>query len=141
MARSLVVLLGLALFAGAAAQELRLAPEEAQAVRAVIEAQLDAFRKDDAARAYSYASDGIRQAFPTPEKFLEMVRTSYPVVYRPRSVEFAEPVLVELGVVQPVVLSDAAGRYWLALYPMVRRPDGVWRIDGCQLKQLPKRAA
>ncbi len=38
---------------------MRLAPEEARAVRAVIEAQLDAFRHDDAARAFSYATDDI----------------------------------------------------------------------------------
>src|SRR5438309_4217231 len=35
-------------------------PEDARAVRAVIEAQLDAFGRDDAARAFSLATPGIR---------------------------------------------------------------------------------
>jgi hypothetical protein len=102
-------------------------------VREVIEAQLDAFRRDDAPRAFSYASAGIRAAFGTPEVFMEMVRTQYAVVYRPQSVQFDAPVVIEGGVVQPVRLTDAEGRTWIALYPMERQPDGGWRIDGCQL--------
>ena len=43
---------------------------DARAVRQVIEAQLDAFKRDDAPRAFSYAAPGIREAFGTPEKFM-----------------------------------------------------------------------
>ncbi len=50
--------------------------EDAAAVRKVIEAQLDAFRKDDAPRAFSYATAGIRMTFGTAENFMEMVRTN-----------------------------------------------------------------
>ena len=109
---------------------------DARAVRAVIEAQLDAFRKDDAARAFSLASPGIRATFGTPENFIEMVRTSYAVVYRPRSVLFEAPVAIDGQVVQPVRMTDGEGRAWLALYPMQRQPDGTWRTDGCQLGRL-----
>src|SRR6266568_3695810 len=48
-------------------------PEDARAVRAVIEAQLDAFRRDDAARAFSLATPGIRATFGDAETFMEMV--------------------------------------------------------------------
>ena len=40
---------------------------DARAVREVIEAQLEAFKRDDAARAFSYAAPGIRATFGTPE--------------------------------------------------------------------------
>ena len=53
-------------------------------MRAVIEAQLDAFRKDDAARAFSLATPGIREAFGSLENFMNMVRSAYAVVYRRR---------------------------------------------------------
>lgn len=112
-------------------------PADAAAVRKVIEAQIDAFRKDDGARAFSYATDGIRLTFLTAENFMEMVRSQYAVVYRPRSVEFDAP--VPLGadeLVQPVRLTDAQGRAWLALYPMERGADGVWRTNGCQLRRI-----
>lgn len=105
-------------------------------MREVVAAQLDAFRRDDAARAFSLATPAIRRSFGTPENFLEMVRTSYAAVYRPGSVFFESPVTVDGEVVQPVRLTDSEGRAWIALYPMQRQPDGVWRTNGCQLMRL-----
>jgi hypothetical protein len=110
-----------------------IAPEDARAVRAVIQAQLDAFQKDDAERAFALATPGIRETFGDAGTFLEMVKRSYAVVYRPKSVQFEEPVLVEGELVQPVSLTDADGRAWIAIYPMHKQPDGSWRTNGCQL--------
>jgi hypothetical protein len=68
---------------------------------------------------------------------MEMVRSQYAVVYRPRSVAFDAPVYAGDGhIVQPVRLTDAEGRAWIAIYPMQRGPDGVWRTNGCQLRRL-----
>jgi hypothetical protein len=114
-------------------------PADARAVREVIEAQLDAFKRDDAARAFSYAAPGIRAAFGTAEKFMAMVREQYAVVYRPRSVSFDAPMLAGAELVQPVHMTDAEGRAWVALYPMEKQPDGSWRINGCQLARLAAR--
>jgi len=69
--RALFIALALSPLA-APAQEA-VSPADAQAVRAVIEAQLDAFRRDDAARAFSLATPGIRGTFGTAENFLAMV--------------------------------------------------------------------
>lgn len=121
----------------ALAQAPTVAPVDAAAVRKVIEAQIDAFRKDDAARAFSYATPGIRLTFGTAENFLEMVRSQYAVVYRPRTVEFLAPIYASRdSLVQPVRLTDAAGHAWMAAYPMERGADGVWRTNGCQLGRL-----
>ena len=103
-------------------------------MREVIEAQLDAFKRDDAPRAFSYAAPGIQQTFGTAENFMEMVRTQYPAVYRPRSVDFEAPTVAEGQVVQLVRFTDAEGRAWLAIYPMLRDADGTWRINGCYLQ-------
>ena len=132
-------LLGFVLLIGSlqASAQGALASADARAVREVIEAQLDAFRKDDAERAFSLATPGIRQTFGTAENFMTMVRTSYAVVYRPASVAFEPPVILDGDVVQPVRLSDEQGRAWIALYPMQRQPDGTWRTNGCQLARVP----
>jgi len=111
-------------------------PEDARAVREVIEAQLDAFRRDDAVRAFSLATPGIRATFGDAETFMDMVRRSYAVVYRPKSVAFEAPLVIDGEVVQPVRLTDADGSAWIALYPMQRQPDGSWRTNGCQLARL-----
>ena len=111
--------------------------EDAAAIRAVISEQLEAFARDDGPRAFSLATAGIRAQFGTPEVFMEMVKSEYPVVYRPKSVRFEPPELVEGQVVQPVRMTDAAGRAWIAVYPMRREADGRWRTDGCLLHRLP----
>lgn len=111
-------------------------PEDTQAIRGVIQAQLDAFQHDDAARAFALATPGIRATFGSAENFLAMVRDSYPVVYRPKSVAFEKPRLIDGLVLQPVRLTDAGGRAWMAIYPMQRQADGSWRTDGCQIARL-----
>ena len=65
-----------------------------------------------------------------------MVRTEYAVVYRPSSVSFEAPLIIRGELVQPVRFTDAAGRGWLALYPMQRQPDGRWLTNGCELTPL-----
>ena len=119
-----------------AAAQQAVPPEDARAVREVIQAQLDAFRHDDAPRAFALATPGIRAAFGSAENFLEMVRSSYAVVYRPKSVIFEVPQLLDGQVLQPVRLTDAEGRAWIAIYPMQRQSDGSWRTNGCQLARL-----
>jgi hypothetical protein len=113
--------------------------EDALAIRAVIAEQLDALAHDDARHAFSLATAGIRAQFGTPEVFIHMVRTAYPVVYRPKTVQFEEPAIVDGEFIQPVKMTDAEGRAWIALYPMQRQADGRWRINGCQLTRLPGR--
>ncbi len=127
----------LALLLSAACDAADMSDRDTQAIRAVISDQLDAFARDDAQRAFSYATAGIRAQFGTAEAFMTMVRTGYPAVYRHRSIQFEKPANIEGEIIQPVRLTDAEGRAWLALYPMQRDADGSWRINGCQLARAP----
>ncbi|MCB1883592.1 MAG: DUF4864 domain-containing protein [Geminicoccaceae bacterium] len=111
---------------------------DAPAIRAVIEAQLKAFRSDDGAAAFAKASPGIQAMFGTPENFMAMVRQGYPQVYRPRAVEFADIVTERGRPVQRVRIVGPDGKVVMAHYPMQRQPDGSWRIDGCYLEELPE---
>jgi Domain of unknown function (DUF4864) len=129
-----LALLFFALTATSPAAEV--SPEDATVIRGVIAEQLEAFARDDARRAFSLATSDIRERFGTPEVFMDMVRTGYPVVYRPKSVQFEKPAIVDGEVIQPVRMTDAEGNAWIALYPMQRQADGVWRINGCQLARL-----
>ena len=135
--RHALMAIALALASGLAGGQA-ISAADARAVRRVIEAQLAAFKRDDAARAFSYATPGIRDSFGSAEKFMAMVREQYPVVYRPKSVSFEEPLMAGEDLVQPVRMIDADGRAWMALYPMVKQPDGSWRINGCHLRGRPE---
>ena len=106
---------------------------DAAAVRAVIEAQLAAFQRDDGAAAFSYAAPAIQQQFGTAEAFMAMVRQGYHPVYRPRQVIFEAPVLRDGAWVQPLLVTAQDGRVLVALYTMERQPDASWRIGGVLL--------
>ena len=107
------------------------------AIRAVIESQLAAFRRDDGAAAFAFASPTIQQMFLNPDVFMEMVRSGYRPVYRPLEVEFRELVSEGGELVQRVFLVGPDGAPAMALYFMQRQPDGTWRINGCVLAKAP----
>jgi hypothetical protein len=139
MIRSVVLLIFLAVAVPVRAEGL--AATDQAAIVAVIRDQIAAFRVDDAARAFGYASPGIQAKFGTPEAFLEMVRSGYFPVYRAQGVTFRE-IAIEDGVpVQAVEIRSADGLGVLAFYFMERQPDGSWRINGVILTRLPERVA
>ena len=109
------------------------AAADASAIRALVEAQLQAMAQGDARRAFSYASADIHRQFGTAENFMAMVRLGYPMVLAPASTAFFVPVPDDQPglVLQVVQLTDRGGRRWLATYQLQRQPDGSWRINGC----------
>lgn len=130
-----VLLLLLALLPAPAFASSGLSSADMQEIRAVIHRQIDAFRRDDARGAFALVSPGVQQAFGTPERFLDAVRSSYRAVYRPQSVAFLELVVMGNDVVQPVQVTDRSGTVWVAYYAMQRQQDGTWRTNGCHLVQ------
>jgi hypothetical protein len=110
------------------------------AIRGVIEGQLNAFQRDDAAGAYAHAAPPIQNLFPNEDRFLAMVRESYKPVYRPRAHAFADLKETSLGLGQSVEIKDAEGVDWIALYTVERQPDGTWKITGCYLTKAPGNA-
>ena len=106
---------------------------DAQAVRAVITAQLQALAADDAVRAFSYAAPAIRSQFGDAATFIGMVRQGYPVLIRPRATAFFQAEVVDGSVTQVVQLQGSDGSRWLATYQVQRQADRQWRISGCSV--------
>src|SRR6266404_1702777 len=90
-------------------------------IRAVIIRQIEALRRDDAESAFALVSPAVQQTYGTPERFLDVMRTSYHPVYRPAAVTFLEPVVFGADAVQPVQLTDRTGTVWFAYYAMQRQ--------------------
>jgi len=106
---------------------------EEKGVRAVVEAQMAALARDDATTAFSFAAPNVRETVGTASRFMEMVRKSYPAIYRPASTAFLKPEDHHGQVIQRVHLVDDNGSAWLALYSLQRQKDQSWRITGCQV--------
>ena len=115
--------------AAPAADEPRSNPD----IVATIQSQIDAFLADDFATAFTFASPGIKGMFRTPERFGEMVRSGYPMVWRPAEVRYLE--LRDHppgGKVQRVMIIDQAGALHLLDYLMIETGAG-WQIAGVQI--------
>ncbi|MFM1862583.1 MAG: DUF4864 domain-containing protein [Gemmobacter sp.] len=123
------------LFQLAAALWLALVPmAQAQdaAIQGVIARQIEAFKADDFATAFTFASPAIKGIFGTPERFGQMVRQGYPMVHRPAEVRFLELREVQGRLWQRVMMTDAAGQVHLLEYQMIEAPEG-WQINGVQI--------
>ena len=105
-------------------------------IEATIDAQIDAFLKDDFARAFSFASPGIQRLFGDHRRFGQMVRNGYPMVWRPAEVRYLKLREVRGALWQRVLIRDRAGGVHLLDYQMVR-VDGNWRINGVHILREP----
>ncbi|WP_424965947.1 DUF4864 domain-containing protein [Dinoroseobacter sp. S375] len=112
------------------------AAQERDGITATIQSQIDAFRADDFAQAFSYASPNIQGMFGNSERFGMMVRNGYPMVWRPAEVQYLE--LEDRGglLYQKVMIRDGQGGLHLLEYQMVQN-GGDWRINGVQLLRMP----
>ena len=128
-------LLALVLFLPLPADAGRVTGADLAEIRAVINRQIDAFRRDDAHGAFALASPQVQQVFGTAERFLSAVRVEYRPVYRPASHSFLDLVVMGEVVVQPLQVTDRSGAVWVAYYAMQRQKDGSWRTNGCHLVQ------
>jgi len=106
---------------------------DSDAIQSVIAAQLEAFKRDDATRAYSYAAPIIKEIFPTEDVFIDMVRKGYPQVYRPKAYAFGVLEQAGRGLSQSVTITDQDGVNWTALYTVEKGPDETWKITGVRI--------
>jgi hypothetical protein len=107
------------------------AGDDVAAAQAVIRSQAEAFSRDDAATAYSYAAPAIHDMFPQADIFMSMVQRSYAPVYRHKSFEFGEARASNGTIAQRVHIVDENGEAWEALYTLEQEADGSVKIIGC----------
>ena len=115
---------------------MRRGPADEAEIRAVIEAQLGAFRSGDAEAAYAWASPAIRTKFGTPDGFLTMVRMAYEPLLNPAEVLWLQLVDRFGHVCQTGMVTDQHGLTWTAYWLMIRYPGVGWRTNGVLLEPL-----
>jgi hypothetical protein len=98
--------------------------------------QIEAFKADDFATAFTFASPTIKSIFMSPENFGMMVRNGYPMVHRPGSVRMLEQRDVAGRLWQKVMITDQAGRSHILDYQMIETESG-WQINAVQLLPEP----
>lgn len=109
--------------------------EDKKQTRAVIEAQLEAFKQGDSAKAFSYATPNIQTMFGDADTFMQMVRRGYDVVVRPASVRFVKFETDGMNALHAVQMIDRQKTLWNVYYVLQKRPDGTWRISSCETEK------
>lgn len=112
-------------------------PGEWQAIKRVVGEQLAALRKNDGARAFTFASRALQAQFESVENFMRMVHAGYQPLIDARYDEFLEGAVIDGRPIQPLRLTLLDGTVLVALYTMEKVPDADgdarWRIAGCML--------
>lgn len=127
------LLLGLVVLLTSAALPARADDLTLEAAQRVITGQLEAFRNNDGATAYAFASPEVQAKFSSVELFMSMVRTGYAPVYAARQVQFAAGRIDDGVITQAVDIVAADGTDWVAVYTLAAMPDGSLKITSCRL--------
>lgn len=101
-------------------------------IKGIISQQFEAFKVDDFASAFEFASPNLQRLFQTPENFGRMVTQGYPMVWRPAEVRYLDLRKDEGTYRQKVLIRDAKGISHVLEYRMQHTSDG-WRINGVQI--------
>lgn len=112
------------------------AQENSGAIQGVITQQIEAFRQDDFATAFSFASPMIKGIFGNPDRFGLMVRNGFPMVWRNTDVQFRDLKGEGTLYLQKVLVKDAKGVFHVLEYQMIETLDG-WQINGVSLLEKP----
>ena len=121
-------------------QALAASDADQSAIRGIIQDQIEAFKRDDAVRAFSFATPALQNMFGSQERFMDMVKDGYRPVYRPRSYAMGEFKDTPDGTSLNVRIQDLDGVDWVATYTLEQQADGTWRISGCFLTKEPGQA-
>jgi hypothetical protein len=108
-------------------QSLAASDADRSAICGIIQDQIEAFKRDGAVRAYSYASPTLQSMFGSQELFIAMVREGYKPVYRLRSYTMGEFKDTPEGTSLSVQIQDLKGTDWVAIYTLEQQPDGIAR--------------
>ena len=105
-------------------------------IETTIQSQIDAFLVDDFAKAFTFASPNIKSIFGSADRFGQMVRQGYPMVWRPGEVRYLELREISGALWQKVMIRDQAGGIHLLDYQMINTGDG-WQVNGVQILRAP----
>ena len=109
-------------------------------IEKVISNQMAAFQVDDFETAFTYASPMIKDIFGTPERFGQMVRQGYPMVWRPSEVNFLSIERRGKDLWQNVMVRDAEGALYILEYQMVPGGSG-WLINAVRVRKATEGTA
>ncbi|MEX3008888.1 DUF4864 domain-containing protein [Hoeflea sp. TYP-13] len=131
-------ILGLSIMVGLLMATSSMADDDLATARGIVEQQITAFLQDDVDTAYSFASPGVKNLYPEPQRFFDMVKRNYQPVYRPGNYAFGRALSDTEGntIALELLITGPKGKDWRAIYVLKRQDDGDFQISGVRLLKL-----
>lgn len=110
--------------------------DPSNAIRRVIEQQLNAIRRDDAERAFALAAPNIRRAFRDATTFMALISKDYQPITRWTAATFLDLRTFENHYIQRVKLVDKTGAVSVANYALIKADTGTgeWWVAGVAIE-------
>ncbi|MCP4315337.1 MAG: DUF4864 domain-containing protein [Hyphomicrobiales bacterium] len=131
-------ILGLSIMIGLLLATSSMADDDLTTARGIVEQQIVAFLKDDIDTAYSFAAPGVKNLYPEPQRFVDMVKRNYQPVYRPGNYAFGRALSDTDGntIALELLITGPKGKDWRAVYVLKRQDGGDFQITGVRLSKL-----
>ena len=101
----------------------------------IITQQIEAFKIEDAEKAYSFAAPYIKLRFDNSDVFMKMVKENYEPVSNPKDFYFLKSKIVNGEIYHQVQLISQSNKIYIATYSLTLTGND-WKISGCALSLM-----
>ena len=103
--------------------------------RDVIKQQLQAFKINDADKAYSFAAPKIKLQFNNAKIFMEMVKDNYEPVSNSKDFYFLKSNFYNDQIYHQLQIISQSNQSYIATYSLIL-DGGEWKISGCIISPM-----
>jgi len=113
--------------------------EDFDITKKIISQQLEAFKINDAPKAYSFAAPFIKIRFQDPESFMSMVKDNYEPISNAKDFYFLKFKINNGDIYHQLQVISQSNQSYVATYSLVFIED-EWKISGCALSLMTQQS-
>ncbi len=107
--------------------------------REVVKQQLEAFKINDADKAYYFAAPLIKKQFEDPKSFMKMVEENYEPVSNPKNFYFIKSKFSNNEIYHQLQIISQSNQSYIATYSLVFYKK-EWKISGCIISLMEQQS-
>ena len=113
--------------------------EDFDITKKIISQQLEAFKVNDAPKAYSFAAPFIKMRFEDPESFMSMVKDNYEPISNAKDFYFLKFKINNGNLYHQLQVISKSNQSYMATYSLIFIED-EWKISGCALSLMTQQS-
>ncbi|MDC1315759.1 DUF4864 domain-containing protein [Alphaproteobacteria bacterium] len=105
----------------------------------IITQQIEAFKIEDAEKAYFFAAPYIKIRFDNSDVFMKMVKENYEPVSNPKSFYFMNSKFLNGSIYHQLQIVSQSNKIYIATYSLTLS-GSEWKISGCSLSLMDQKS-